>query len=121
LASAKPWRLEADICSSLFIFNFGLLNLTFVHMYLQVIWPNTNRPSCFSPILFLAWSLGGQTRKHKNCYNSWTNGWDRLQIFIIGTSNKGTWHNPRVFDLTYFWRSKRSKFKTAPLVGTFRY
>jgi hypothetical protein len=42
-------------------------------------------------------------------------------FFIIGTSNKDTWHTTRVFDLTYFWRSQRSKFKTAPLVCTFRF
>jgi hypothetical protein len=41
-------------------------------------------------------------------------------ILIIGrpTSNKDTYHNIRVFDLTnYFWRSQRSKFKTAPLAS----
>jgi hypothetical protein len=42
-------------------------------------------------------------------------------LVIIVTSNKATWHNTRDFDLTYFWRSQRSKFKMAPLVGTFRY
>jgi hypothetical protein len=30
-----------------------------------------------------------------------------LQILIIGTSNKDTWHNTWVFDLTYFSRSQR--------------
>jgi hypothetical protein len=36
---------------------------------------------------------------------------------------KDTWHtgNTWVFDLTYFWRSQRSKFKMAPLAGTFHY
>jgi hypothetical protein len=40
------------------------------------------------------------------------NWWlDQLNIFIIGISNKYTWHNIQVFDLTYCWRSQR--------VGTF--
>jgi hypothetical protein len=55
--------------------------------------------------------FGLATRK-KKCYNSWSNGWI---FFIIGTCSKDTWQN------THFSRSQRSKFKTAPLVGTFRY
>jgi hypothetical protein len=45
---------------------------------------------------------------------------NQLQIFILGTSNNDTWHNTQVYDLTYFWRSQRSKFKMALLVGMFR-
>jgi hypothetical protein len=35
---------------------------------------------------------------------------DHPLIFIRGISSKDTWHNTRVFDLTYFWRSQRSNF-----------
>jgi hypothetical protein len=41
-------------------------------------------------------------------------------LVIIGISNKDTWHNTHVFDLTYFWRSQRSKFN-GTVIGMFRY
>jgi hypothetical protein len=37
----------------------------------------------------------------------------------MGISNRYAWHITRVFDLTYFWRSQRSKFKMSQLVCTF--
>jgi hypothetical protein len=58
-------------------------------------------------------NLGGQNQKHKTCYFSWTNGWI-ISNFLswVYISSMDTWHNTRLFDLTYFSRSQRSKFKT---------
>jgi hypothetical protein len=39
----------------------------------------------------------------------------RLQILVMGTSNKDTWHDTQVFDLTYFSRSQKLKFEK-PLI-----
>ena len=41
------------------------------------------------------------------------------QIFFVGTSNEASSHIVRVFDLTYFSRSQRSKFEISPSDGTF--
>jgi hypothetical protein len=49
--------------------------------------------------------------KKTKCYSPELLWLDQLQIFIIGISNKYAWHNTQVFDLTYFCRWQRSKFK----------
>jgi hypothetical protein len=59
-----------------------------------------------------------KTQKVLWLLNKWL---DQPQIFIRGVSSKDAWHNTRVFDLTYLWRSQRSKFEMALLVGTFYY
>jgi hypothetical protein len=64
---------------------------------------------------------GGHLGKATKCSYSWTKCLDHLQILIIGTSNKDTWHNTWVFDLTYFSRSQRSKFETKYEVDVFCY
>jgi hypothetical protein len=56
----------------------------------------------------------GPKPKTQKCYFSWTNGWIISKLYMyIGTctSSKDTWHNTRVFDLTYFSRSQRSTLK----------
>ena len=39
------------------------------------------------------------------------------EIFTVDTSDEVTWHNTRVFDLTYFSRSQRSNSKISPKVA----
>jgi hypothetical protein len=41
--------------------------------------------------------------------------------FIIGTSNKDTWHNAWVFDLTYFLKVAEVKVQNSTNIGTFHY
>jgi hypothetical protein len=64
---------------------------------------------------------GGHIGKSTKSYYSWTNGWIISKFFIIGMSNKDTWHNTTVFYLTYFSRSQRSKFETNYEVDIFCY
>jgi hypothetical protein len=80
----------------------------------------SNSQTKFRSSLILGLATRGQNRKHKKCYNYWTNGWI-ISKFVGQVSNKDTWHNTQVFDFTYFWRSHRSMLKMSPLVGTFRY
>jgi hypothetical protein len=63
----------------------------------------------------------GHLGKSTKSYYSWTKWLDHLQMFIIGSSNKHTWHNTPVFDLTYFSRSQWSKFETNYEVDIFCY
>jgi hypothetical protein len=46
---------------------------------------------------------------------------DHLQIFIIVASNKDTWHDTQVFDLTYFFKGTEVKVQNGTNIGTFRY
>jgi hypothetical protein len=61
----------------------------------------------FRSDLILGLATRGQSQKVLLLLNWWL---DHIKIFVIGISSKDTWHNTRVFDLTYFSRSHRSKF-----------
>jgi hypothetical protein len=71
---------------------------------------NSNSQTKFRSSLILRLATRGPKQKTKNWYNSWTNGW-------IISKDKDT----QVFDLTYFSRSQRLKFKTYCKVGLFCY
>jgi hypothetical protein len=71
----------------------------------------SNSQTKFRFSLVLGLATRGQNQKHKKCYD----------FGVIAGLAPSFYHdiNNRVFDLTEFSRSQRSKFKTAPLVAMF--
>jgi hypothetical protein len=121
------------LAPSMFLQNCGLIGLQIwlpgAHLGkpTESYWPETlyvllgksNSQTTFRSSLIFGLVTRGPKLKTQKVLWHLTNGW--IISKFLCTFHKDTWHYTQVFYLTYFWRSQRSKFKTAPLVGTFRY
>ena len=83
-------------------------------------WPKRVGPFFHFSILSLYVATRGRYWKTHYCHFQANGDSYDHQIFFVGTSDEAPSHIVLVFDLTYFSRSQRSKFKISPLVGTFQ-